>query len=126
MISRGMQGPSFQYNTLFEISTDKNPTLTGVKRLPLIAAGGKPGVGNGSSVTVPVGVNNSAPSCVGVGVKVNGVLVAVAKRFWVGAGVMLGTGVNVSAAGMGVGEAISFVRSDKDAQLERKIVRTRI
>jgi len=54
------------------------------------------------------------------------VRVAVANKFCVGAGVMLGTGVSVSAGGTGVGEAISFVRSDRDAQLERKIERTRI
>ncbi len=108
--------------------TVRKPTLTGVKRFPLTTAGGNtPGTGDGKSVAVPVGVNNSAPIWVTVGVKVRGVLVDVAKRFCVGAGVMLAVGVGgLFAGGMGVGEAISFVRSDKDAQLERKIEKTRM
>ena len=81
----------------------------------------------GNSVAVPVGVNNSAPICVTVGVKVSGVLVEVANRFCVGAGVMLAVGVGLSSTrGTGVGVVINFVRSDKDAQLERKIVKTRM
>jgi hypothetical protein len=40
---------------------------------------------------------------------------------------MLGTGVAVSSAGgRGVGEAINFVKSDKDAQLERKTEKMRM
>ena len=92
----------------------------------MTAPGGNPGVGNGSSVTVPVGVNSSAPIEVTVGVKVSGVLVEVAKRFCVGAGVILGTGVVVGAAGgMVVGVAIRLARSPKDAQLDRKIEKIR-
>jgi hypothetical protein len=34
--------------------------------------------------------------------------------------------VGVSAGGRGVGEEISFVRSDRDAQLERNIERIKI
>src|SRR5215211_6769196 len=82
--------------------------------------GTTPGV-IGKSVAIPVGVNSSAPSWVGVGVKVRGVLVEVANRFWVGAGVMRGLGVGVSAAGRAVGVMISCARSDSDAQLERRI-----
>jgi len=45
----------------------------------------------------------------------------------VGAGVMLAVGVGLSSTrGTGVGVVINFVRSDKDAQLERKIVKTRM
>jgi len=59
-----------------------------------------------------------------VGVKVRGVLVEVAKRFCVGAGVMLTVGVGVSCAGgMGVGVLINCAKSDRDAQLERKAER---
>jgi hypothetical protein len=82
-------------------------------------------IGVGKSVAVPVGVKNSAPICVTVGVNVRGVLVEVAKRFCVGAGVMLGTGVCVASGGIGVGVAINCARSEREAQLERKIVRTR-
>ena len=74
-----------------------------------------------------VGVNNSAPSCVGVGVKVSGVLVEVANRFWVGAGVPVGSNVAVTGgSGEGVGVMIMFARSANDAQLERKSVNTTI
>ena len=80
----------------------------------------------GKSVAVPVGVNNSAPIWVTVGVYVRGVLVAVAKRFCVGAGVTLSVGVGVSSMGAGVGVMINCAISDNDAQLERKIDRTRM
>src|SRR5690349_15607936 len=53
----------------------------------------------GRRVSVLVGVNNSAPREVGVGVKVIGVGVAVAKRFCVGIGVSLMKGVAVSMGG---------------------------
>lgn len=56
-----------------------------------------------------------------VGVNVIGVLVDVAKRFCVGAGVRLAVGVGVFFGGIGVGVMIKFARSDNDAQLERKI-----
>jgi hypothetical protein len=71
----------------------------------------------GSSVTVPVGVKFSAPIWVTVGVNVRGVGVEVAKRFWVGAGVMLGVGVLV-LAGMGVGVRSRLVTSEIEAQLD--------
>ena len=58
-------------------------------------------------VAVPVGVNSSAPIWVTVGVKVRGVLVEVAKRFWVGMGVLLENGVGVSVDGGWVGVAAS-------------------
>jgi hypothetical protein len=66
-------------------------------------------VGNavGIFVSVLVGVNNSAPSAVTVGVNVSGVGVAVANRFCVGIGVSLIDGVGVSLAGTGVGETSS-------------------
>ena len=54
-----------------------------------------------------MGVNNSAPIAVTVGVNVSGVLVEVAKRFWVGIGVAVENGVGVSAGGGTVGDAIS-------------------
>ena len=73
--------------------------------MPPSAPGGKPAVGKG--VSVLVGVNNSAPIAVTVGVNVSGVLVEVAKRFWVGIGVALENGVDVSAGGGTVGDAIS-------------------
>ena len=57
---------------------------------------------------------------------VRGVLVEVANRFWLAAGVILGEGVGEGVAGgMGVGVAMIFARSDKDAQLERRIDRIR-
>lgn len=94
---------------------------------PLRTPGARPTVGKGSSVAVPVGVNNSAPICVTVGVNVSGVLVEVANRFFVGAGVMLGVGVAVlSAGGIGVGVAMSRTRSPSEAQLERKTDRIKI
>jgi hypothetical protein len=52
-----------------------------------------------------------------VGVKVRGVGVEVANRFWVGAGVMLGVGVLVSA-GMGVGVRSRLVISESEPQLD--------
>lgn len=77
--------------------------------MPLDAPGGSPGVGKavGKFVAVPVGVNNSAPIDVTVGVKVSGVLVEVAKRFCVGMGVLVENGVGVSTGGGEVGVAIS-------------------
>jgi hypothetical protein len=76
---------------------------------------------------VCVAVNDSAPSCVTVGVKVNGVLVEVANRFWVGAAVPVASNVAVTGGGGGgVGVMIIFVRSASDAQLERRIVSTTI
>src|SRR5215211_6190315 len=78
-MKRGEHGPSFQYMTLFEIKIVRKPVLTGVKKFPLIAFAGKLGVGK--SVAVMVGVNNSAPNAVTVGVNVSGVGVDVAKRF---------------------------------------------
>lgn len=80
----------------------------------------------GKSVTVPVGVNNSAPIWVTVGVNVIGVLVEVAKRFWVGAGVMLAVAVGVSTNGMEVGVLINSAASERNAQLDRRIERTRM
>jgi hypothetical protein len=53
----------------------------------------------GKAVAVFVAVNSSAPIDVTVGVKVSGVLVAVAKRFCVGIGVLLGAVVGVSTGG---------------------------
>jgi hypothetical protein len=72
-----------------------------------------------------VGVNSSAPIWVTVGVKVSGVLVEVANRFWVGAGVMLAVGVGVSTAGTGVGVRSSCITSESGAQLESRRERTR-
>jgi hypothetical protein len=59
-------------------------------------------------------------------VNVSGVGVEVANRFWVGAGVMLGVAVGTISGGTAVGVAISFDRSESDAQPERKIERSRI
>jgi hypothetical protein len=51
--------------------------------------------------------------------------VEVANRFWVGAGVPVGSNVAVTGGGGGtVGVMIMFARSASDAQLERKIVNT--
>ena len=76
-------------------------------------------------VGVMVGVNNSAPIWVTVGVKVSGVLVDVAKRFCVGAGVSVGTNVGVSTGGGdGVGVNTRPARSPSDAQLDRKMDKT--
>ena len=61
----------------------------------------------GNPVSVLVGVNNSAPRAVGVGVNVSGVDVEVAKRFCVGMGVSLINRVGVSEGGTGVGEVSS-------------------
>jgi len=74
---------------------------------------------------VPVGVKFSAPIWVTVGVKVNGVGVEAAKRFWVGAGLILGVGGSVSTTGMGVGVRSSFVTSEREAQLESRTDRRR-
>jgi hypothetical protein len=49
------------------------------------------------------------------------VLVDVAKRFWVGIGVALENGVDVSAGGGTVGDAISWPTFCKAVQPERKI-----
>lgn len=82
-------------------------------------------MGVGKSVGVTVGVNNSAPIAVTVGVNVMGVLVEVAKRFWVGAGVLDGANVAVTrSGGGGVGVNTSRARSPSDAQLERKMDNT--
>lgn len=77
-------------------------------------------------VSVLVGVNNSAPIAVTVGVNVRGVLVEVAKRFWVGIGVALANGVCVSAGGGAVGDVISCPTFCKAVQPERKIDNRRI
>lgn len=84
---------------------------------PLAAPGGNPGVGKlrvgaevGKAVAVFVGVNNSAPIEVTVGVKVSGVLVEVAKRFCVGIGVLLANSVGVSTGGGCVAVAPSWGR----------------
>jgi len=61
-----------------------------------------------------------------VGVNVSGVLVEVANKFSVGAGVMLGVDVGVFATGTGVGVLISCATSESEAQLERKIENTRM
>ena len=61
-------------------------------------------------MAVLVGVNNSAPTNVTVGVKVSGVLVNVAKRSCVGTGVLLESGVGESTGGGGVAVAISCGR----------------
>lgn len=73
-----------------------------------------------------VGVNNSAPNAVTVGVNVRGVLVEVAKRFWVGMGVALEKGVDVAAGGGAVGDAPNCGMFCKAVQLERKIDNRRI
>lgn len=89
--------------------------------MPLTTAGGKPGVGKG--VSVLVGVNNSAPICVTVGVNVIGVLVEVAKRFCVGAGVSVENGVAVSVGGTGVGVIINRPRSGSAEQPASRVKR---
>ena len=65
------------------------------------------GRSTGTLVSVFVGVNNSAPSAVTVGVKVNGVGVEVANKFWVGMGVALINGVGVSTGTGGVAVALN-------------------
>ena len=92
--------------------------------MPLNASGGKPGVGKG--VSVLVGVNSSAPIAVTVSVNVSGVLVEVAKRFWVGIGVALSKGVAVETGGGAVGDLISCPTFCKAVQPERKIDNRRI
>jgi len=77
-----------------------------------------------------VGVNRSAPIAVTVGVNVSGVLVAVAKRFWVGAGVALGKRVGVFAGASGVLVAPSdgrliFERPEQPAKNMVTIMSTR-
>ena len=93
--------------------------------MPFNALAGNPNVGDipavGKGVSVLVGVNNSAPRAVTVGVNVSGVLVEVAKRFCVGIGVALENGVDVSAGGGGVGDVISCPTFCKAVQPERKI-----
>jgi hypothetical protein len=103
---------------LLESRTLVKPTLSEVKMPTLASPGGNPGVGKlsvgaevGKAVAVFVGVNNSAPIEVTVGVKVSGVLVAVAKRFSVGIGVLLGNLVGVSTGGGCVAVAPSCGRS---------------
>ena len=78
----------------------------------------------GKSVAVPVGVNNSAPSAVTVGVYVSGVGVDVANRFcMVGVTVADEKGVS-AAAGTGVGVLINPVISDNAEQPERNMDKT--
>ena len=87
---------------------------------------GSPGVGVGRDpVGVRVGVNNSAPIDVTVGVKVSGVGVEVAHRFCVGMGVLLAAGVSVSAGGVGVNNCGMLIFG-KPVQPARKIPRTRV
>jgi len=81
------------------------------------------------SVSVLVGVNNSAPSAVTVGVNVSGVLVAVANRFWVGIGVALINGVGVSTGKGGVGVTLNCGRlifGKPPEQLARNVPNRRI
>ena len=77
----------------------------------------------GKSVAVAVGVNNSAPRAVTVGVKVNGVGVEVANRFCV-VGVTVADGDGVSVAGTGVGVLINAGMSDNAEQPERNMDKT--
>jgi hypothetical protein len=51
--------------------------------------------------------------------------VEVAKRFRVGAGVILGVAVRVAATGIGVGVRSRFVTSESEAQLESRTVSRR-
>jgi hypothetical protein len=99
---------------LLEVRIVRKPVAWGVKYVPPEGTTGTPGVGRdcvgagvGNRVAVFVAVNSSAPMDVTVGVKVSGVLVEVAKRFWVGRGVWLGGGVGVTMTGGGVGLAPS-------------------
>ena len=78
----------------------------------------------GKSVGVTVGVNNSAPSAVTVGVNVSGVAVEVAKRFCDGMGVTVSCGPGVSVAGTGVGVIIKPAISDNAEQPERNMDNT--
>jgi hypothetical protein len=78
----------------------------------------------GKSVAVAVGVNNSAPRAVTVGVYVSGVGVDVAKRFCAGLGVMVTDGAGVAVAGTGVGVLINPVISDNAEQPERNMDNT--
>jgi hypothetical protein len=59
-----------------------------------------------------------------VGVNVSGVLVEVANRFCVGAGVPVGANVAVTITGAGVGVKTKRAISPNEAQLERKIDNT--
>jgi len=90
------------------------------------ASVGRTGVGK--AVAVFVGVNNSAPIAVTVGVKVSGVLVEVAKRFCVGIGVLLTNGVGVLVGGGEVGLAMNCgsLIFGKAEQLARSIPSIRI
>jgi hypothetical protein len=109
--------------TPLDVNTARKPSPTGVKYpLPSTLSFGITGVGK--SVAVDVAVKDSAPIWVTVGVKVSGVLVDVAKRFCVGAGVSVGSVVGVSVKGGGVGVKIRLVISASDAQLESKMVNT--
>ena len=110
-ILRGEHGPAFQYMTLLDTRIVTKPVPTGVKYVPLVTPGGSPGVNDptvgracvgtavGNRVGVSVGVNNSAPTKVTVGVNVRGVLVDMANRSCVGRAVFDGVGVAVSAGG---------------------------
>jgi hypothetical protein len=75
-----------------------------------------------------VGVNNSAPIEVTVGVNVSGVGVEVANRFCVGMGVCVGAGVSVSVGGGAVGVAMNggMLIGGIPEQPARKIPRTRV
>lgn len=89
---------------------------------------GIPGVMLGSLVGVIVGVNNSAPIIVTVGVKVSGVAVEVANIFWVGMGVSLANGVReaVGAAMVVVARNWGKLIFGKLEQPARKTTSTRI
>jgi hypothetical protein len=82
----------------------------------------------GKRVAVLVGVNNSAPIEVTVGVYVSGVRVEVANRFWVGAGVWLGAAVGVVRVGgeLGVAPNCGRLISGRLEQLARTIPRSNI
>lgn len=78
----------------------------------------------GKSVAVAVGVNNSAPSAVTVGVNVSGVAVEVAKRFCGVIGVTVFRGAGVSIVGTGVGVMIKPAISDNAEQPVRNMDNT--
>ncbi len=97
----------------------------------LAAPWGTPGVEVGKTICVRVlvGVNSSAPMDVTVGVKVSGVEVDVANRFWVGIGVSVGAEVGVGEAAGGGGVAVArncgILIFGKPEQPARKIPNTR-
>jgi hypothetical protein len=110
----------------------RKPILFGVKYSPFSAPGGNPDVGGlcviRKEVAVIVGVNNSAPIAVTVGVNVSGVLVEVAKRFGVGMGVLLENGVAVSTGGgrVAVARNCGTLILGKPEQPARNVPSTRI